>query len=230
MSSDTTSLDNPIWNALFTVHAHFAESNNLARRYPADIGPLSGIKEQSPEAYASLAELLGGEEIAVLFLATPPLPPPDWRLVQVILMEQMVCDAPPSISEHASLIESLGPKDVPEMVGLAKLTEPGPFREGTIRLGGYRGIRQSGHLAAMSGQRLSLTGFTEVSAVCTHPDFRGRGYANALVSAVAHGIYHRGETPFLGVKQDNVGAIRVYQKLGFRVRATQYVTVVKRPL
>jgi predicted GNAT family acetyltransferase len=145
-------------------------------------------------------------------------------------MEQMVCDAPPPVSEHASIIETLGADDVPEMVALAKLTEPGPFREGTIRLGGYRGIRENGRLVAMSGQRLSLTGFTEVSAVCTHPDFRGRGYANALVSAVAHGIYARGETPFLGVRQDNINAIRVYEKLGFRICATQYVTVVKRPL
>jgi predicted GNAT family acetyltransferase len=112
------------------------------------------------------------------------------------------------------------------MLALTKLTQPGPFLPRTIELGSYFGMRESGSLLAMAGERLHLTGFTEVSAVCTHPDFRGRGYSNALMSAVISGIMRRGETPFLHVKTENP-AVHLYQKLGFKVRAQLHLVVIR---
>lgn len=221
-------LDHPIWHALTSVHASFAQGDGLVKRYPGEMSPLAALREQSPEAYNALGELLGENDAAVLFLDGPPRPPEGWRLT-ASLMEQMVCLSPPKTMQNGYQIEELKPEDVLEMKALAELTEPGPFRRRTIDFGGYRGIRDAGRLVAMTGQRLSLTGFTEVSAVCTHPDHRGHGYGNALVATVARGIFARGETPFLGVRQDNAVAIRLYERLGFKIRRTLHLAVVKRP-
>ena len=114
------------------------------------------------------------------------------------------------------------------MVELAALTKPGPFLIRTHELGGYIGIRDQGRLVAMAGERFKLPGFTEVSAVCTHPDYRGRGYAAALTLAVATRIAARGETPFLHTFASNINAIRLYEKLGFVLRTPMSVTVLRR--
>src|SRR5215467_14372400 len=96
-------------------------------------------------------------------------------------MDQMVCEASLVSPSVASL--PLGTTDVPEMLELTAATEPGPFLPQTIRMGSYFGIRASdGRLVAMAGERLRSTAFAEISAVCTHPEFRGRGYAPALVT------------------------------------------------
>lgn len=227
-------LNHPIWSALHTGHAHFAQGDNLARRYPADVSPLAAIREQSPEAYASLGELLGPDEAVVFFLDASPRLPHGWRLLQDFEMHQMICRKPSAVMEHSHApdfsIETLNASDIPQMRKLAEATEPGPFRKRTIEFGGYKGIRDGKHLVAMAGQRISLSGFTEVSAVCTYPEYRGRGYALALVSAVARTIFERGETPILGVRLDNSAAIRVYKKLGFTVRRNLHVVVLKKPL
>jgi predicted GNAT family acetyltransferase len=223
-------LDHPIWHALSTVHAHFAEGDDLAKRYPFDVSPLAAVTEQSPHAYASLGELLGPEEAAVFFLDAPPKVPEGWRLLHNFEMHQMICHTPPTqTSLPDSVIEPLGNSDILEMRQLAEATEPGPFRNRTIEFGGYQGIRDAGRLVSMTGQRLRVPGFTEVSAVCTYPEYRGRGYAQALVSTVSRGIFARGETPILGVRLDNP-AVRVYKRVGFTVRRNLHVVVVKRPL
>lgn len=223
-------LDHPIWHALSTVHARFAEGNALAKRYPSDVSPLAAVKEQSPQAYAALGELLGPDEIAVFFLDAPPQVPDGWRLVQHFQMHQMICHKLTPAAPSIIAIEPLQETDIPEMQTLAEATEPGPFRKRTIEFGGYLGIRDHVRLTAMTGQRTSLPGFTEVSAVCTYPEYRGRGYAKALVAAVSGNIFARGETPILGVRMDNTPAIHVYQTLGFTVRRNLHVVVVKRPL
>ena len=229
---DDAVLDNPIWNSLTTRHAHLAlgaqTGHGLARRYPSDIGPLSAFQRPTPEAYAELAAIVPGGDVA-LFLEDRPKPPADWELLRGETIVQMVC---PTVPERPSLAESIvpmEPEDFPEMVALATLTEPGPFRERTATLGGFVGVRVDGRLAAMAGQRLSPSGFTEVSAVCTHPDFRGRGYALALVAAVARDIHAAGYVPFLTALESNTGAIRIYQQLGFVLRRTFELAVLKPP-
>jgi predicted GNAT family acetyltransferase len=126
-----------------------------------------------------------------------------------------------------AVLRSLTLADVPAMLDLAKLTEPGPFGRRTIELGNFLGVFESGRLMAMAGQRLHLPGFAEVSAVCTHPDARGRGYARALMSEVMAAILGRGETPFLHVFADNYPAIRVYEGLGFARRRNLHLAVLK---
>ncbi|HEX4049090.1 MAG TPA: GNAT family N-acetyltransferase [Elusimicrobiota bacterium] len=226
MSGGDRPLDRPIWEALSTTHASMAEGGSLAKRYPREVSPLAALREQSPEAYAALGRLLAPEEAAVLFLNEPPRPPAGWTLVRDGRLEQRVCSAPPAPPRSAAGIEPLGPDEAPEMLALAELTKPGPFRSRTVEFGGYIGIRDAGRLVAMAGQRTRPAGYTEISAVCTHPDARGRGHAEALIAALARTIFGRGEIPFLGVRPDNEGARRLYERLGFKVRAVQRLAVV----
>jgi predicted GNAT family acetyltransferase len=115
------------------------------------------------------------------------------------------------------------------MLDLVARTEPGPFRKRTIELGTYLGIRRDGRLIAMAGERLHPPGWTEISAVCTDPGYRGHGLATRLVRAVAAGIRARGETPFLHAAADNTYAIRMYERLGFTLRRTTTFRAVRIP-
>jgi len=225
-----TQLDNPIWNALSTRQNQFSEGDDLARRFQSDIGPLAGLREQSAVAYQSLGRLFKPGEPAVLFLEEEPRLPEGWNLLKHDSLVQMICPNPPPDSAFGKASdvpwEPLGIADVPAMLELTALTEPGPFRQRTAELGGFLGIRHAGRLAAMAGQRLAPLRFTEVSAVCTHPEFRGRGYAQLLVAAVARTIHEHGELPFLTSYAHNANAIRVYESVGFAVRRTLHLAVV----
>lgn len=159
-----------------------------------------------------------------LFTSSPLDVPNSWHVERSRWIEQMTCEAHPSAQPVPAL--PLSHADVPEMLALTAATEPGPFLPRTIELGKYFGIRSDdGRLAAMAGERLRLPGFTEISAVCTHPDFRGRGYAKGLVAMLAAKIMAEGKTPFLHVNPEN-GAKVVYQKIGFQLRTRIRLTVI----
>ncbi len=224
-------LDNPIWNALGSEHSKLAIGDGSAKRYPPEIGPLSGLAEQSAAAYEALRSLTGPSGVVALFLDSPPETRESWTMVRGGLMSQMIwsgVNGPTAAPlSGQAMLRSLTLADVPAMLDLAKLTEPGPFGRRTIELGNFFGVFESGRLMAMAGQRLHLPGFAEVSAVCTHPGARGRGYARALMSEVMAAILHRGETPFLHVFADNYPAIRVYEGLGFARRRSLHLAVLK---
>jgi predicted GNAT family acetyltransferase len=217
-------LDNPIWSALTTDQSYLAQGGSLAKRFPRDVVSFAAMPDQSVPAYQALEEILEGD-VAALFLDSAPVLSANWSMVASGEVYQMVCEAPPAAQPNLSL-RKLSEADIPEMLALTTLTEPGPFLPRTIELGAYFGIHESGSLVAMAGERLRLTGYTEVSAVCTHPDYRRRGYGNALMSVVMTGIMTRGETPFLHVRTGNP-AQSLYQKLGFRVRALLHLAVIK---
>src|SRR5262249_18721387 len=145
-------LDNPIWSALTTAHAHFAEGDGLARRYPPEVTPLAGLVEQSPEAYEALAKVVpvGGQ--AGFFRDVLPDPPEGWAAVYRCRMDQMHSVEPRPFSDTG--IEILGPCDVPAMAELVQVTEPGPFGPRTIEFGTFYGIRDRGRLIAMAGERI----------------------------------------------------------------------------
>ena len=218
------SLDNPIWFALTTEHRSLACAHGLARRYPPDVSPLAALLHPTNDAFADLQRLVSPGEHVALFTASPLDVPGDWHVDRSRWIDQMICEAslkPPHMSPVA-----LGTTDVPEMLALTAATDPGPFLPQTILMGSYFGIRASdGRLVAMAGERLQSTAFAEISAVCTHPEFRGRGYAQALVTFLTAQILAAGKTPFLHVKSEN-GAKVVYQKIGFRLRAAMYLTVI----
>lgn len=233
-------LDNPIWNALHTEHSHFAVDAGLARRYPAAIGPLSGMADVTSHSLESLHVLAGPSGSLVLFLEEPLAATPawtltsGWKLERAGILSQMIAssesDSGTSLNPDANgqaLIRPLTANDIPQMLGLTGLANPGPFRERTHELGAFFGIFQGERLVAMAGQRLHLPHYVEVSAVCTHPDVRGRGYARLLIAAVVHEIRSRGKTPFLHVLAGNHSAIRVYKTLGFTLRRNLHLTVLR---
>ena len=228
--TDEALLDNPIWNSLRTAHQAYAQIEGDARRYEPAIGPLSGTPDQSDGSYNALRPLAGPDGILALFFPDPPAPPPGWSLFRGGVLTQMICRDPNFIDRakmEGAALRRLGSGDVTAMVELATLTEPGPFRERTIELGNFYGIFESGRLLAMAGQRMRVPGFVEVSAVCTHPDARGRGYAGALMSRVMRDIVGEGSTPFLHAFADNP-AVSLYRKLGFVQRRTFQLAVIKR--
>jgi predicted GNAT family acetyltransferase len=145
---------------------------------------------------------------------------------------QMVCeDGSRDVSSQsgfANKITRLGAHNSPEMVELATLTKPGPFGIRTHELGSFVGIRCEGKLVAMAGERLKVPGYTEVSAVCTHPEHIGKGYAGTLMTEIMRGIWDRGEIPFLHVRSDNTRAIALYERLGFRTRTRPHLAVLRK--
>jgi GNAT superfamily N-acetyltransferase len=218
------SLDNPIWFALTTEHRILARAHGHARRYPPDISPLAALLHPTNDTFADLRRLVSPGEQVALFTASPLDVPGDWHVDRSRWIDQMICEASLEPPHVAPVV--LGTTDVPEMLALTAATDPGPFLPQTILMGSYFGIRASdGRLVAMAGERLQSTAFAEISAVCTHPEFRGRGYAQALVTFLTAQILAAGKTPFLHVKSEN-GAKVVYQKIGFRLRAAMYLTVI----
>ena len=218
------SLDNPIWSALTTEHQHLARSHGLARRYQPDVSPFAAFLHPTKDAFADLQRLVTPGEHVAFFTASPFDVPGGWQVDRSRWIDQMICDTSLAAPPLAPL--PLGTTDVPEMLELTAATDPGPFLPQTIQMGSYFGIRAGdGRLVAMAGERLQSTAFSEISAVCTLPEFRGRGYARGLVTFLAAQILATGKTPFLHVKSEN-GAKVVYQKIGFRIRAEIWLTVI----
>ena len=220
-------LDRPIWHALTGRQSRFAEARGQARRYAGDVSPFAAASDDGAGPLRDLASLIGADQAVVLLQAgASPLPP---ATVAEMVAEAVQMVAHRLVHPHDDrAVSELTDDDGPAMLELAALTRPGPFLPRTHRLGSFVGVRVEGRLVAMAGERMKLAGFTEVSGVCTHPEFRGRGYAGLLSQVVAARIEGRGETPFLHAYARNTGAIRLYEKLGFAHRAMMTVTVLRR--
>jgi ribosomal protein S18 acetylase RimI-like enzyme len=227
-------LDNPIWNALTSTQARFAKVGESARRFPNDVTTLGGFPEPTQECYDSLATILDDDNATALFYDSSPELPAGWTvlggapLFQMIYGNGKAAGFSPSRGAAPDFIE-LTESDAPEMVALAQLTKPGPFGLRTRELGTYLGIREKGRLIAMAGERLRVPGFTEISAVCTHPEHLGHGYATALMGELAQRIQARGEVPFLHVREDNTRAIALYEHIGYEKRVLAHFAIVRKP-
>jgi predicted GNAT family acetyltransferase len=224
-------LDNPAWSALTTYHAHLAIGGDAARRYPDRLAPIGGIGQRDQRALDELAALIPeGDWISMPATLEDLVPlvraPLTVKFTRTLV--QMVCERPVDVTPGGVELRVLSEPDVADMVSLTALTHPGPFRPHTYTLGTYLGIRVNGVLAAMGGQRMHLPGYREVSAICTHPDFRGRGYARAIVARLVAAIFDEGLTPFLHVENENHGAQALYRTLGFIERARLPLVVVER--
>jgi ribosomal protein S18 acetylase RimI-like enzyme len=220
-------LDNPVWAALLGPQAHLAERHGQAVRYPADVSPFAGLPDEPGEAAWRDAAALAGPDGFFATAVVPAVPPPGWELVLDIPGVQLV-DSSVAAKPDAEAVP-LGPADAAEMLELVRATRPGPFLARTVELGGYLGIRRDGRLVAMAGERMRPPGWAEISAVCTAADYRGQGLGTRLVLAVAAAIRDRGETPFLHTAADNVGAIRLYESLGFAHRRTAMFRAARVP-
>ena len=209
-------LDNPPWNSLSTNHAQFAISNGLAKRYPPDVSPLVAIAALDTASLHDLAEIIAPGEVVAVVGDDLPSDAAGWTLHTSVLASQMVSEQPLAAAETTETILTLSADDVPDMLALIDLTHPGPFEPRTVELGHYIGIRKAGKLIAMAGERMYPPGYREISAVCTHPDEQGKGYAQLLVTMLVAENQQRGVIPFLHVSPENSPALQVYERLGFR--------------
>ena len=212
-------LDNPIWIALNSGSASFAYSNGVVRFIDRRIGFFAGIPLYDTEHLNQLYEAMDSGMRVIVF------PPGDldldakWKVRNDNALLQMVFEKPSfNLSLEAS-IRALAAADVPEMLALTQLAKPGPFLENTIAFGGYFGFFVDGRLVSMAGTRLAAGPYTEVSAVCTHPDFVGQGLAQLVLPHVLNYIQQQGQIPYLQLYPDNLPAYRLYQRLGFVERA-----------
>jgi ribosomal protein S18 acetylase RimI-like enzyme len=220
-------LDNVVWHAIDGPQRALAERVGSAGRFHTDVSPFAALADAtSAEAWDDLARLVGPGKAAILF--APDLEAPTgWTREHAIPCLQMVAEHVKDRGDTDGFVD-LHPSDAPEMLQLVAETQPGPFGARTIEMGRYLGVRYEGRLVAMAGERLRLPGFTEVSAVCTAADHRGRGLARRLVLAVIDNIRSAGNEAILHVASDNAPAIALYRALGFTVRRDSEAVIFRR--
>lgn len=220
-------LDDPVRNSLEGSLSRFAVSRGRIVRADPEVSPfLVHPDVLESQDWDDIAALFGPRTVVGLNGPERALPE-GWSHVETFGLVQLV-GTHLETRPFAEAVE-LTAADVPEMLDLVGRTEPGPFLPRTIELDTYLGVRRDGALIAMAGERMHPPGWTEISAVCTDPAFRGQGLATDLVRAVGHGIRGRGEEPFLHASDANGRAIELYLAIGFELRRTSQLTLVRTP-
>jgi ribosomal protein S18 acetylase RimI-like enzyme len=210
-------LHNPVYNALCSGDARLSHGTDKVKYYDEAVSPFAGFPQEYDKGFDDLYNLLPpGRNI---LYATPQLitEPQGWRFLVEIKGLQFVLPDTVKTPGYSITPVPLNNSHVEEMMKLADLTKPGPFGPKTIEFGYYHGIFDNGKLVAMTGQRLHVHQYTELSAVCTHPDHLGKGYAGALMLHQIEIIRSQGKIPFLHVREDNSRAIALYERLGFGI-------------
>lgn len=211
----TPLLDNIAWHTLAGYHALFATGTQQARRYAPGFSPIVGFADITRPDFASLRSFCEpGEQFYCAGWSGAA--PAGWQIVFESSMFQMVWEAPLPGADDAFACLRLDAGHVPQMLELVALTHPGPFGPRTVELGDYFGCFAGPRLVAMAGERMCAGALREISGVCTHPDFQGRGLARRLVERLVRLEIRRGETPFLHVMRDNRNARGMYEHMGFR--------------
>jgi ribosomal protein S18 acetylase RimI-like enzyme len=220
-------LDNPAWNALQSGNKQLAFGNGQAAYFDREVSPFAALRENSEENFRLLHQLLPH---GVILFVTPVKMEfsPQWNVLNYVHGLQMVYDNTIIADEISAPLVPLTEEHVPQMMELTKLTNPGPFNERTIDFGHYQGIFEGEKLLAMAGQRLHPFNYAEISAVCTHPDHTGKGYARQLLLAQIQRVKAASEVPFLHVRYDNERAVKVYESLGFATRIEVHFYVLKK--
>jgi ribosomal protein S18 acetylase RimI-like enzyme len=220
-------LDNIVWHSLAGPHAMYSSGTNEARRYASGFSPILGFANAERPDFAALAPYC---ELGEHFYCGgwPGPAPSGWQIHADTRGHQLVWDAAVPAADDALAVVRLGPEHVPQMLELVAVTQPGPFAARTGELGEYIGVFEAGRLVAMAGERMKAGVLREISGVCTHPDFQGRGYAHRLVEKLIRLEVRRNQTPFLHVMHDNFHARRLYERMGFRHHQEVVLRVVSR--
>ena len=220
-------LESPAWHALNSGNQNLAFGNDKVKFFAKEVSPFVGLAENTPENFQLLYETLPHSGPALFMTPVEIDIPAQWNVSSVIKGIQMVWDGEAACDVTAELTP-LTDDHIPQMLELTKMTNPGPFSQRTIDFGHYQGIFDGSQLAAMAGQRLHAYNYAEVSAVCTHPDHTGKGYARKLLLQQIARIKSVSEIPYLHVRFDNDRAIRVYESLGFIKSRDMYFYVLKK--
>jgi GNAT superfamily N-acetyltransferase len=220
-------LDNIMWNCLSGPHAKFATGEGAVRRYAPGFSPIAGFEDPHHPDFDTLAKYCEPGDCLYTDIWSGA-EPAGWRIDRDARMWKMVWQAPMPAEDAAPDAIPLRPEHAGEAVELAKLTNPGPFGIRTPELGDYFGYFDGGRLIAMAGERLHAGDLREVSGICTHPDFQGRGLAKKLTLKLVHLQMQRGMTSFLHVISSNTAARGLYEKMGYRNYRETTVRVITR--
>ena len=210
---------NPVWHALQTKHRHLAVMEGDACRYPASVATFAAVCEPSEAALGRLVSILTpGESVWLAGESYPCVPGLCFEgtlpCLQMLLGEEVT---PPEPAHEVVRLSygSQSAADAADMVALTTLAFPGFFRSRTCEMGAYYGVRSGGELIAMGGERLMLDGYPEISGICTHPEHRGKGYAEAIIWHIARAHRRNDLISWLHVAAPNERAIRLYSRMGF---------------
>ena len=220
-------LNNPVYNALLSGDRQYSHGTEQVKYFEEEMSPFAGFAEDNADGFSQLHDLLPQGRRILFAKPTAITAPAGWQLQYAIGGLQFIYEGP-AINESFGNVFPLGEAHVNEMIELVRLTKPGPFGKRTIDFGHYHGIFDNGKLVAMTGQRLHVDNYTELSAVCTHPDHLGKGYASVLLQHQLQIILESGQKPFLHVRDDNERAIGVYERLGFVVSRPMNFYFMKR--
>lgn len=211
-------LDNPAWSALNSGNRHLANGEPAVKYFDKEVSPFVGLQQYTHENLELLHRILPDSNPRFIIAPKELSFPKQWKVLGTLKGFQMVHQLIIENKTDVPVTATLTNAHVPQMVSLTQLTNPGPFASRTIEFGHYRGVFDDDKLVAMAGQRLHAFNYTEVSAVCTHPNYLGNGYARRLLQYQINRMHSAGTTPFLHVRFDNCRAIKVYEDLGFAVR------------
>jgi ribosomal protein S18 acetylase RimI-like enzyme len=210
-------LNNPVYHALLSGDRHLSCGAGAVKYFPDEVSPFAGFEEGYAKGFAELHEQLPAGRKILYAIPSFIQQPEGWTLEHEIEGLQFVFTGNIAVTDKNPAIVPLLDIHVEQMIQLARLTKPGPFGQRTIDFGFYHGIFDNDQLVAMTGQRLHVGNCTEISAVCTHPDHTGKGYAFALIEHQLQIILQQGQQPFLHVRADNERAIALYQRMGFTI-------------
>lgn len=206
-------LDNPVWHSLTSRHRQLAQAVGETARYDAAVAPFVAVRSPDAGSEHALRDLVAVDE-SVLFVGPASELTEDWEIRRFAPIAQMTCETPLPLIEGPPLVALEGAR-IPDMLALTALVYPHYFRPRTVEMGSYLGIYDGAHLVAMAGERMGFPGFQEISAICTHPQYLGRGYAQRLLATLNNRALARGEVPFLHVSHENARAKGVYELMGY---------------
>jgi len=213
---DDHKLDNPVWHSLNESHKGYAIDYEGFKFYNPDYCPFGGFIDlkhstENIDAYAALIKKF-------FVVGDRPVFSNKISLHNDLVCNQMVLQRPIKLETSTPIVELVSKKQQADLSGLVNLVQPGYFKDKTPELGNYFGIYKSGKLIAVTGQRMKMHQYTEVSAVVTHPEHIRKGYAKQLIQQATNQIFSEDSIPYLHVASSNIGAIKLYEKLGFITR------------
>ncbi|MBF4516186.1 GNAT family N-acetyltransferase [Flavobacterium sp. ANB] len=208
-------LDNPVWNSLSEYHKEYAIDYGDTKFYNPDYCPFGGFIEVDSTQNATEQYSLLTENFFVV--GEKPEIPNSLKIAKELVCLQMIIEEKIQLPIDLEIVK-LTENHNEALLNLVNLVQPGYFKNKTSLLGDYFGIFKDNQLVAITGERMQMDAFTEVSAIITHPDHTGKGYAKQLITHVVNKIFDQNKIPFLHVVETNIGAIKLYEKLGFVTR------------